>query len=45
MTTSAGYRTIRLSTGTLTTADIAERLQPLQRRNVGTSSSATRSGA
>ena len=30
MTASAGYRTIRLPGGRLTTADIAARLQPLQ---------------
>lgn len=45
MTASAGYRTIRLSAGRLTTADIAERLQPLQRKNAVTSTTAPRSGA
>ncbi|MBB3588935.1 DUF2726 domain-containing protein [Sphingomonas sp. BK481] len=45
MTASAGYRTIRLPAGKLTTADIAARLRPLQRKNAGTSTSATRSGA
>ncbi|WP_242098748.1 DUF2726 domain-containing protein [Sphingomonas sp. CROZ-RG-20F-R02-07] len=45
MTASAGYRTIRLPAGKLTTADIAARLQPLQPSNAGTSVSATRSGA
>jgi hypothetical protein len=45
MTATAGYRTIRLSAGRLTTADIATRLRPLQSSNAGTSVSATRSDA